>query len=46
MDSFLAQAEASSVVWGMPRAAVEAGASGRVLDLKDMASAVIQYSST
>lgn len=42
----IAQDEASSVVWGMPRAAVEAGAAERVLDLKEIPPALIQYSNT
>jgi two-component system chemotaxis response regulator CheB len=36
----LAQDEASSVVWGMPRAVYEAGIADAVLNLKDMAAAV------
>lgn len=38
--SILAQDEASSVVWGMPRAVYEAGLADAVLNLKDMAAAI------
>ncbi|MFO0999120.1 MAG: CheB methylesterase domain-containing protein [Planctomycetaceae bacterium] len=38
--SILAQDEASSVVWGMPRAVYEAGIADAVLNLKDMAAAI------
>lgn len=38
--SILAQDEASSVVWGMPRAVYEAGLAEAVLNLKDMAAAI------
>lgn len=38
--SILAQDEASSVVWGMPRAVYEAGVADAVLNLKDMAAAI------
>ncbi len=38
--SILAQDEASSVVWGMPRAVYEAGLADALLNLKDMAAAI------
>lgn len=38
--TILAQDEASSVVWGMPRAVNEAGLADAVLNLKDMAAAI------
>ena len=38
--SILAQDEASSVVWGMPRAVYESGVADAVLNLKDMAAAI------
>lgn len=36
-----AQDEASSVVWGMPRSVAEAGLADSVLNLKDMAAAIV-----
>lgn len=36
----LAQDQASAVVWGMPRAAIELGGAGRVLPLGQMAAAI------
>jgi len=38
----LAQDEASSVVWGMPRAAVELDAACDVLALEDMPHAIVE----
>jgi two-component system chemotaxis response regulator CheB len=42
--STIAQDEASSVVWGMPRTAVELGAAEKILPLKDIPPAIIEYS--
>lgn len=39
----LAQDERSSVVWGMPRAAIEAGAASEVLPLADMGRFLAEY---
>lgn len=39
----IAQNEASSVVWGMPQAAIKLGAAGRVLDLTEMPQAVVDF---
>lgn len=39
----IAQDEASSVVFGMPRVAIEKGAAGRVLPLSQMAAAIMQF---
>ena len=38
----IAQDEASCVVFGMPRAAIERGAAGRVVSLERVAEAVLQ----
>ncbi|HOJ99335.1 MAG TPA: chemotaxis response regulator protein-glutamate methylesterase [Termitinemataceae bacterium] len=40
----LAQDEASSIVWGMPRAAVELGAAHKVLDLTAIPQEIIAFS--
>jgi two-component system chemotaxis response regulator CheB len=37
----LAQDEASSIVWGMPRAAIATGCVDRVISLRDMANAIL-----
>ena len=39
----VAQDEASCVVYGMPREAVQLGAARRVLGLEAMASAIIEF---
>ena len=39
----LAQDEASSVVWGMPRAAIERGAAERVLPLLEIPTALLGW---
>lgn len=41
----IAQDRASSVIWGMPRAAVELGAASRVLPLNDISAAVAEGAS-
>jgi len=41
----IAQDEATSIVWGMPRAAVEMGAALEVLSLDDIVKAIIIFSS-
>lgn len=38
----IAQDEASSVVWGMPGAAVKLGAACKIMDLNDIAKAILQ----
>jgi two-component system response regulator WspF len=38
----IAQDEATSVIWGMPRAAVEVGAAGRVLPVSQIAGAIVE----
>jgi len=38
----VAQNEKTSVVWGMPRAAVEAGVADQVLALEDIPEALLQ----
>jgi two-component system chemotaxis response regulator CheB len=38
----LAQNESSSVVFGMPKAAFECGGAERLVDIKDMASTIIE----
>jgi two-component system chemotaxis response regulator CheB len=38
----LAQDEASSVVWGMPKAAVELGAADEIVSLADMPRAILE----
>jgi two-component system chemotaxis response regulator CheB len=40
----IAQDEASSVVWGMPQAAIKLGAAGRILGLSDMPQAIVDFS--
>ena len=38
----IAQDEATSVVWGMPRAAVEIGAAAEVLPVAEIAAAIVE----
>ncbi|MEW6526014.1 MAG: chemotaxis response regulator protein-glutamate methylesterase [Spirochaetota bacterium] len=42
----IAQDEATSIVWGMPRAAVEMGAAVEVLSLDDIVKAIIAFAQT
>jgi chemotaxis response regulator CheB len=39
--STLAQDEKTSVIWGMPRAAVELGAAGQVLPVSEIGAAIV-----
>jgi len=39
----IAQDKDSSVVWGMPKAAIDKGAAGRVLSLKEMPRAIVNF---
>lgn len=41
----IAQDEATSIVWGMPRAAVEMGAANEVLSLDDIVKAILAFAS-